>query len=559
VGDAWVVERLRAAARAAIENGAPVAAADLLDRALAEPPALGIRVDVLREAARAQQFAGREVACRGLEEALAITADKALRAQLALELAQAHAALFRWTDAVEVLENALSDAPAAVTVQLESQLIAIGLQDARTASRAVRVMERLSRRELSGAPATALAIAHGMVAILTGQPAEDAAQPLQAALAGVNANVESWDMHAALLWSLLTAERFDAVENALVPLRSQADRSGSSRGLVAVYSTAALLKLKLGDLAQADAAARIALRVAQDGDFARGMPFAATVLAEIAVAGGQLDEAQELLDLLPHETLPAGVGTVLIPAARGRLRLAQGRAQEALTEFEACMALWEPQLWGMQMRDAGYNHARAGAAQALLALGDVRRARELAEAELAETRRFGGRRALGISLRAAGLARGGAKGLAMLEESAAVLGESPAVLERAASLVEWGAALRRAGQRSQARRVLSQGLDGAARCGAQPLVARAREELRVAGARPRRDWSVGVEALTPSELRIVRLARDGRTNRQIAQELYVSIKTVEGHLARAYGKLGIASRDELERVLDPQKTRVSPL
>ena len=147
----------------------------------------------------------------------------------------------------------------------------------------------------------------------------------------------------------------------------------------------------------------------------------------------------------------------------------------------------------------------------------------------------------------------------MLEESATVLGESPAVLERAASLVEWGAALRRAGQRSQARRVLSQGLDGAARCGAQPLAARAREELRVAGARPRRDWSVGVEALTPSELRIVRLARDGRTNRQIAQELYVSIKTVEGHLARAYGKLGIASREELDRVLDPQKTRVSAL
>ena len=147
----------------------------------------------------------------------------------------------------------------------------------------------------------------------------------------------------------------------------------------------------------------------------------------------------------------------------------------------------------------------------------------------------------------------------MLEESAAVLGKSPALLERSASLIEWGAALRRAGQRSQACRVLSQGLDGAARCGARPLAARAREELRVAGARPRRDWSVGVEALTPSELRIVRLAHDGRTNRQIAQELYLSIKTVEGHLARAYGKLGIASREELEPVLDPEKTRVPAL
>jgi DNA-binding CsgD family transcriptional regulator len=79
------------------------------------------------------------------------------------------------------------------------------------------------------------------------------------------------------------------------------------------------------------------------------------------------------------------------------------------------------------------------------------------------------------------------------------------------------------------------------------------------GARPRRDWSLGVEPLTPSELRIVRLARDGRTNRQIAQELYVSIKTVGGHLPCAYGKLGIAAREEIARVVDPERPRVTTL
>jgi DNA-binding CsgD family transcriptional regulator len=248
---------------------------------------------------------------------------------------------------------------------------------------------------------------------------------------------------------------------------------------------------------------------------------------------------------------------VLIPAARGRLRLAQGRAREALAEFEASMALWRPEVWRMDMRDAGYIHARSGASQALLALGDTDRARELAEAELADTRRFGGRRALGIALRAVGLARGGETGLRTLEESVTVLSESAAALERAGSLVELGAALRRAGRPREARRVLAQGLDAAARCAARPLAARAREELKVAGGRPRRDWSVGIEALTPSELRIVRLARDGRSNRQIAQELYLAIKTVEGHLARAYGKLGITSRTELDRVLRREKSRVA--
>jgi ATP/maltotriose-dependent transcriptional regulator MalT len=328
---------------------------------------------------------------------------------------------------------------------------------------------------------------------------------------------------------------------------------------VAVYSTLGLLNFRLGALPEADAAARIALQVVQEGDFAPGLAFAATVLADVAVASGQLDEAQAVLDLLPQGSLPPGVGTVLIPAGRGRLRLAQGRADEALAEFETCMALWRPDVWGMEMRDVGYVHARSGAAQALLALGDMHRARELAEAELADVRRFGGRRALGVALRVSGLARGGREGLAALEESVAVLSESPAALECARSLVELGAVLRRVGRRRDARKVLSQGLDLAARRGARPLIAYAREELRVAGARPRRDWTRGVEALTASELRIVRLARDGRSNRQIAQDLYLSIKTVEGHLARAYGKLDITTRSELERVLEPEKARVPTL
>ena len=200
------------------------------------------------------------------------------------------------------------------------------------------------------------------------------------------------------------------------------------------------------------------------------------------------------------------------------------------------MALWRPDVWGIAMRDAGYLHARSGAAQALLALGNVRRAGELAEAELADVRHFGGRRALGVALRVAGLARGGKEGLAALEQSVAVLGESLATLERARSLVEWGAALRRAGRRHDARRALSQGLDASARCGARPLIAYAREELRVAGARPRRDWTTGVEALTPSELRIVRLAREegARTANRAGP---VSIHQDGRATLRAYDKL----------------------
>ena len=65
-----------------------------------------------------------------------------------------------------------------------------------------------------------------------------------------------------------------------------------------------------------------------------------------------------------------------------------------------------------------------------------------------------------------------------------------------------------------------------------------------------------MEALTPSELRIAQLAAIGKTNREIAQTLYVTVKTVEGHLARTYAKLGIGRRGELADALDPEKSRV---
>jgi DNA-binding NarL/FixJ family response regulator len=229
-----------------------------------------------------------------------------------------------------------------------------------------------------------------------------------------------------------------------------------------------------------------------------------------------------------------------------------------LADFETCLALFGPDVWGITIRETGYVHARSGAALALLRMGERERAREMADAELADVRVFGARRALGVALRVAGLARGGDDGLALLRESVAALRDSPAELERAHSLAELGAALRRSGQRAAAREPLADALELAARCGARLLAARTRDELRATGARPRREWRTGVEALTPGELRVARLAADGRSNRQIAHELYVTLKTVEGHLARAYAKLGIEGRAQLRRLLQ-EKTRVATL
>jgi DNA-binding CsgD family transcriptional regulator len=464
-------------------------------------------------------------------------------------------------DAVDVIERALAElgeADDVLAARLEGELVVAGLHDARRAARVGPVLARLATRQQS-ASGEALAVAQGMARFLRAQPVADIAAPLEQTLARAGARVENWDTRAALLWVLVACERFAAVEGALETLLTEVHRTGSARGFVAAYSTLGLLELRRGALPEADAAARVALRVLQESDFAPGLAFAATVLADVAVEAGEYEDAQALLELLPRAGWPAGVGTVLIPSARGRLRLAQGRAADALADFETCTALLDPDIWGMPIRETGYVHARSGAALALVRLGLRQRACELADAELADVRVFGAPRALGVSLRVAGLAHGGDKGLTLLSESVAVLEDGPSLLERAHSLAELGAALRRDGQRVRARGHLAEALDLAARCGARPLTTRVREELKAAGARPRREWRTGVEALTPSELRVVRMAAAGASNRDIAQELYVTLKTVEGHLARAYAKLGIERRGELAPILAREKTGVPTL
>ena len=186
-----------------------------------------------------------------------------------------------------------------------------------------------------------------------------------------------------------------------------------------------------------------------------------------------------------------------------------------------------------------------------LALGQQDEAKQLVAEELDMARAFGAPRSLGASLRTSGLVEGGESGLRLLREAVAVLEESPAELERARAIVELGSALRRAGERNEAKEILLRGLDLADRCGSVVVAGRAREELHTLGARPRRAVS-GVESLTRSEERVARMAAEGLSNREIAQQLVVSPKTVENQLGHVYGKLGISFRKQLPDALATQ-------
>jgi DNA-binding CsgD family transcriptional regulator len=93
--------------------------------------------------------------------------------------------------------------------------------------------------------------------------------------------------------------------------------------------------------------------------------------------------------------------------------------------------------------------------------------------------------------------------------------------------------------------------DIAYRCGLGPVMEGAIGGLHRAGARPRRLALSGPDALTPAELRVASLAAAGCTNAQISSRLYLSNKTVEGHLLRVFRKLGISSRHHLGDHLTP--------
>jgi DNA-binding NarL/FixJ family response regulator len=156
---------------------------------------------------------------------------------------------------------------------------------------------------------------------------------------------------------------------------------------------------------------------------------------------------------------------------------------------------------------------------------------------------------LGRALRILGAIEGGDEGIGLLREAVAVLEPSPARVEHAYALAALGAALRRANRRAEARDHLRRALELAQRAGATLLAEQAHEELIATGARPRRVELSGAAALTPSERRTAAMAAEGMSNREIAQALFVTLRTVEMHLSNAFRKLGVSSRTQLAAAL----------
>jgi DNA-binding CsgD family transcriptional regulator len=319
---------------------------------------------------------------------------------------------------------------------------------------------------------------------------------------------------------------------------------GDVHALAALRLQSCLARTLLGELpeAVADGAQGLELSRTWGTDFA--LEWGSAYVAVAKLEAGDLDGAGRLLS----GVAPIGAelrqhsASLALLYGRMRLDLARGRFRACLDDAAELQRLAEALGW----HNPAFVPWRSYTAVCLAGLGEQpERARRLAAEELELARRWGAPLALGVALRAQALVHDSNTSERHLREAVEILERSSVRLEHARALVELGALLRRDGQRTQARPPLRSGLDLARACGATPLAERAYHELRATGASPRKLTRTGLATLTPSERRIAQMAAAGKTNKQIAQQLYVTVKTVEFHLAGTYRKLDITARAEL--------------
>ena len=465
----------------------------------------------------------------------------------------------RVADAVAVLDEAaaaLEDDDELVS-ELQAELSGAALLDHGAARRALDRMEEVAE---APAPSGRAAAAHRATLgnlswwlALQGADAQRAGELAERAVAdGVllrAAGTSAPTLHYAAN-VLVAADRFDAAAEVLDAALEEARRSGSAIGFAVTASTRSLLAFRLGRLEDAEAEARAAVDTARLHGWLEGLPMAPAFLVDALIELGRIDDAAAELAAGGLEgELPDAALVLPALAARGRLRIAQGEPEAGVADLLEVGVRAERA--GL-LSTAGPPTFRAYAAPALAGLGDLDTARRLAAEEVATGRAWGAPRGLGLALRVEGTVLDGEAAVARLREAVEILAATPARLEHARAKADLGAALRRSGEPAQARGPLTEALAVAQELGAVPLVERIDYELGATGARrkraERRTLS-GLEALTPSERRVAQMAVDGLTNREIAQALFLTRKTIEMHLHNAYGKLGIASRAELPAAL----------
>lgn len=548
IGEEWAAELLIGAAREAAEKGGAENAVAYLRRALEEPLAEPQRTAVLYELGQREMDVRGDEAIAHLRAAYAQLADPEKKAWAGYALARTLMFTRQENEAAEVARQARAALPGGLEdvgralEALELQTVYFGRQPFDDLQRTVAYRDGVpgdgpgSRMLLS---VTAYTWAN------QGGSAEGCAALASQALADdVLFSVDNGLFWITALVVLMLADREETGD-----IWEDVRRVAHSRGSLFTALTLDLWRgfdlLRRGDLEQAQESIEDALQEMSLWSGSEGMVLEWPIgfLAEINVERGYLDAAEKLLGRVdPGEE--TGDGHSYWRKATVKLLLARGENERALTACDAYVSHLGT------MRNPVAAPWRTLKAQILDRLGSTDEGLELAREELELARAWGAPQAVGRALRVIGQLRR-ADGVGELREAVATLERSSARLELAEALLALGTALRLARQPTEAREPLRRALEIGSACSADVLVERAREELRAAGVRPRREALGGVESLTPSERRVAGMAADEMTNREIAQALFVTPKTVEVHLSNAYRKLEISSRRQLAGALTP--------
>lgn len=545
-GDPAAVEVLVAAARHASRQGATDVAIALLRRALAEPPAPEARAAIMLELGAAESLVFDEGAIEHLGAALAAVPPGGHRVTLAIARAVAQAAAGRAAEAVADLRALDVDGDDALALRRLGGLALVGSSNCEAASMVRAEIDELCARVGAGTDTSPDVLAvRAYVGACRGEPVEAWVDIARRALATVDPREPTLPIWFHLpLAALIMADRDEEAAAVIESHLTAVRRSGAPALVSIVLFLRALVALRAGELDDAgtDADAALELCVTHAMDFLLAGPLAIAV--EVRRERDELDAAGSLLTEHDRPGLDErSVFGLFLVFARARLRGAEDRWDESFAEVHRGIALAD----ALGCPSPGLVTWHTNLAFALVLSRRPTGAVEHARAGLEAAERFGAPRPIAEAKRALAMADPAA-GADLAREAAATFADLGARLEEARSHLAISLSGGVMGTPAEGEAV-AHGLWLAERSGARRLVTLATAMLRALGSGARRRPVTGLGALTASERRVAALVAAGRTNKQVAQELFITVKTVETHLARTYQKLGIASRAELADAL----------
>ncbi|WP_367127727.1 AAA family ATPase [Saccharothrix sp. HUAS TT1] len=548
----WMRAVLRAAADDSARRGAPRAAARfLLPLVDAMPGDAALRAGLAGLLAHDDPSS----ALRHLDRALADAPDPRLRARIAVQHGKTALALQRSPDATRVLETAL-DALVEAAGPTPSREDRELLHHVRASLFMSAVDEKSTVRQARdrvlrlGEPAGGTPAERQLLAVLAvsdaiaGHPVERAVRRAERALLLDEAACGGWTALASA-FVLDLADDTAAAVTAVDRLVTRSRAEGAAWAHRVALGTRATLLCGAGNFTSAGVDARLALKSSRHRTRRSHPVQPAVTLAHVLVREGAARRAADLLAAVEHPGLDDLLfDGHLFRMARASARAELGDAEGALADLSWC---------GRSLAGAGVANPVFAPwwAEAALLLADQGRTAE-AEAHVEHGERLTANwdvpRARGLVLLTRAAVEKGSTAVESMTEAVRVLEASSARYDLQRAEHRLGSALLRRGDTREAREHLRRAADLATLCGAPVAAARARALLLKAGGRMRNLTGNRADILTDSERRVARLAVGGATNREIAEALFVTARTVEVHLTSAYRKLGITGRAELATV-----------